>query len=552
MLRHQTARAAPDLVRLLRKAHAAHIEGAFAQAEKLYKAILRHDPDNFDALHLMGFLNHQRGRQVEALLFLAAALKRNAQSVEAHLNYGLALQALDRAEDALASYGNAVAIEPDNADLLNKYGAALLGLGRPQEALAILDRALIWDPDKIELLGNRGNALIKLNRPDEAIISYDNARGVGGDSAQLLTNRAHALRRLNRPEEALADLRTAVALDPNYAEAQFELGMVLLTLGEFEEGWAAYEWRWATGAFSAHRRYFKSPLWTGEQSLNGRTVLLHGEQGLGDTIQFVRYAAHVARLGAAVVLEVQPELVALIAKIEGAAHVIARGEKLIPFDFHCPLMSLPFACKTKMTSIPADVPYLKISETQASNWAKRLRTKKPLVGVAWAGQRSHNNDVNRSMGLSSFAPLFDLADVQFVSLQHDPSTNDRGLLRSHCNVLDVDKDLRSLVDTAALISQLDCVISVDTAVAHLAGALAKPTIVLLPFAADFRWLCGRDDSPWYPTARLFRQSQFGRWENVIEQVRAHLVNLRRVMPAPSPLPKDLRCSQPGPFHTFDR
>jgi hypothetical protein len=230
-------------------------------------------------------------------------------------------------------------------------------------------------------------------------------------------------------------------------------------------------------------------------------------------------------VGAAVVLEVQPELVALIAKIEGAAHVIARGEKLIPFDFHCPLMSLPFACKTKMTSIPADVPYLKISETQASNWAKRLRTKKPLVGVAWAGQRSHNNDVNRSMGLSSFAPLFDLADVQFVSLQHDPSTNDRGLLRSHCNVLDVDKDLRSLVDTAALISQLDCVISVDTAVAHLAGALAKPTIVLLPFAADFRWLCGRDDSPWYPTARLFRQSQFGRWENVIEQVRAHLVNL---------------------------
>jgi tetratricopeptide (TPR) repeat protein len=519
MPHHQTAYAGSNLTRLLQKAHAAHVDGAIAQADKFYKAILEHDPDNFEVLHCLGVLNHQCGRLAQALRFLTAALKRNARSAEVLSSYGLVLHALGRTEEALASYGAALAIEPDNTDVLNKQGIALLDLGRPQEALTSLDRALARDPVHVEALGNRGNALLKLNRPDEAIASYDAVGRIESSSARLLTNRAHALRRLDRTEEALADLHQAVALDPNHAEAQFELGMVQLTLGNYDDGWIAYERRWATGAFAPHRRDFKSPLWTGEQSVNGRTILLHGEQGLGDTIQFVRYAAKVARLGATVILEVQPELVALMAGMEGPARVIARGEKFAPFELHCPLMSLPRACKTNAASIPMDVPYIKVPEIQAAKWAKHLPVKRPLVGVCWVGRRSHHNDANRSIALARFAPLFEIPDVRFVSLQRDLSVDDRMLLRSYRNVLDVGDDLRDFVDTAGLISQLDLVLSVDTAVAHLAGALAKPMVVLLPFAADFRWLRARDDCPWYPSARLFRQPRFDDWESVIEQVR---------------------------------
>jgi tetratricopeptide (TPR) repeat protein len=522
MPHHQTASAGPDLTRLLEKAHAAHTEGALTQAEKFYKTILQWDPDNFDVLHCLGLLNFQSGRLAQALRFLSAALKRNARSTEALSNYGLVLHALGRTEEALTNYRAALAMDPDNADLLNKHGIALLDFGRPQEALKCLDRALALNPAHVEALGNRGNALVRLNRPIEAIASYDAMGRIEGDSGRLLTNRAHALRRLDRLEEALEDLHKAVALDPNYAEAKFELGMVQLALGNYDDGWTAYERRWATRAFVQHRRDFKSPPWTGNQAVNGRTILLHGEQGLGDTIQFVRYVTHVARLGATVILEVQPELVALLAETKGAAHVFARGEKPVPFDLHCPLMSLPLACKTNAVSIPANVPYIKLPEAQVEKWARRLPAGKPLVGFCWAGRRSHHNDANRSIALARFAPLFEIPNVRFISLQRDPSVEDCALLRGYHNVLDVEDGLRDFADSAALISQLDLVVSVDTAVAHLAGALAKPLVVLLPFAADFRWLRVRNDCPWYPSAKLFRQPRFDDWESVIEQVRIYL------------------------------
>ena len=526
MHNHHFAQDQPGLMRLLRKAHAAHVDGALAQAEKLYKAVLDRDPDNFDALHCLGALNHQRGRLPQALRFLAAALKRNPRSVDVLSSHGLVLHLLGRIDEARSSYEAVLAIEPDNLDVLNRLGAALLHCGSPQEALATLDRVLAQDPEHTEALGNRGNVLLKLNRPEEAIACYDAARRAVGDSARLLTNRAHALRRLDRPDEALADLRTAIALEPNHAEAQFELGMTQLALGDFEHGWAAYERRWDTGAFAVHRRDFTSPLWTGKQSVRDRTVLLHGEQGLGDTIQFVRYAAHVSRLGATVILEVQSELAALLAGLDGAERVIARGEKLPAFDFHCPLMSLPWAWKTHAINIAAEVPYIKAAASKAAAWTERLPAGKPLVGICWAGRPSHHNDANRSIALARFAPLFDTPGVQFVSLQRDASTDDRALLRRFGNVLDFTGDFADFADTAALISQLGLVVSVDTAVAHLTGALGKSLALLLPFAADFRWLRGRTDSPWYPTATLFRQTRFGDWEGVIGQVRNHLLRLR--------------------------
>ncbi len=524
--RHHDAQSGADLAHLLQQAHALHAAGDLPKAEKLYKMILARDSGRFDALHLLGFLKYQSGRPAEALRYLAAALERNAHSAEALTSQGLALHALGRCADACASYEAALAITPDDADLHNKHAVALIDLGRPHDALASLDRALALDARHAEALGNRGNALIKLNRPDEAIASYDAMCAIAGDSARLLTNRAHALRRLDRLDEALADLQKAVAIDADFAEAQFELGLVELARGNFAAGWAAYERRWATRRFAVHRRDFKSPLWTGAQPLQGRTILLHAEQGLGDTIQFVRYAALVRQRGAAVLLEVQPELKALIAAAGLGARVIARGDKLSAFDLHCPLMSLPLACRTLTAQVPAAVPYLKASDAQAAQWAARLPAAARRIGIAWAGRRTHENDANRSIALSRLAPLLASTGAAFVSLQRDLGDEDRALLRRFDNVLDAGDALHDFTDTAAAIAALDAVISVDSAVAHLAGALGKPVLVLLPYAADFRWLRQRADSIWYPSATLFRQSRRGDWDGVIAGLCAHLAALK--------------------------
>ncbi len=442
-----------DLDGLLRKAVAAHQDGALAQADRLYRVVLSHDPDHFDALHLIGYLSFQRGRFAEALRFLAAAVRRNARSAEALSDLGIAQHAAENYAEALASHDAALAIEPGNATYINRRAAALLRLGRPGEALAELDRILSVQPAHVDALGNRGNVQLKLNRPDDAIADYDAALRAAGEPAQLLTNRAHALRRLDHVTEAVTDLRRAVTLRPDFAEAHFELGMALLTLGDFAGGWNEYEWRWATGAFAASRRAFSSRQWTGGQKLVGKTVLLHAEQGLGDTLQFVRYVPLVARLGATVILEVQPELVALLAKTEGAARVIARGDKLPPFDLHCPLMSLPRAFRTQASGVPAAVPYVAVPEEANARWAQWQRAPRPCVGIAWAGRAAHHNDINRSLPLTHLVPLLRRRDIQFVSLQRDLREGDAAILRDTPNVIDAGPELRDFTDTAALISR---------------------------------------------------------------------------------------------------
>jgi len=428
-----------------------------------------------------------------------------------------------RFEEALASYDEALEIAPDNTEVLNRRGVAQLELGRPQEALATFDRVLGFDPGHIDALGNRGNALLKLNRPQDALTSYDAALKMAPEHARLLTNRAHALRRLDRPREALVSAAKAVAGSPKFAEARFEESLARLTLGDFGNGWMAYEARWATGAFAAHRRNFTVPLWLGDKPLGGRTILLHAEQGFGDTMQFVRYAPAVAARGARVILEVQPELVGLLSQMAGIATIVPRGALLPPFDYHCPLMSLPLAFATELPTIPAAIPYLAAAEDRVAVWRERMPARRPLIGLAWAGQRTHTNDSNRSMRLETLRPLFARSSIQFVGLQREVCGEDAALLQSCPQLLQVGEQFRDFADTAAVISLLDRVIAVDSAVAHLAGALGKPLFLLLPLAADFRWMRERQDSPWYPAARLFRQPQFGDWMSVVDAVCKELV-----------------------------
>jgi hypothetical protein len=264
------------------------------------------------------------------------------------------------------------------------------------------------------------------------------------------------------------------------------------------------------------------PLWLGDQSLDGKTILLHAEQGFGDTLQFVRYAPLFAGRGVSVILEVQPELARLLAPLPGVAAVIARGKPLPRFDFHCPLLSLPLAFATELATIPAHIPYIAPADQDVALWRERLPRRRPLIGLVWSGERTHDNDRNRSLCLETLLPLLRTLDVSFVSLQHEVRDADRALLQEQSAVVHIGDRLRDFADTAAAVSLLDAVISVDTAVAHLAGAMGKPLLLLLPFGADFRWLRERNDSPWYPTARLFRQPAFGDWASVIEALRREL------------------------------
>jgi tetratricopeptide (TPR) repeat protein len=520
----------PHNSRLLRRAERAHGEGDTAKAERLYNTVLQYEPENFDALHGLGKLHTQRGRLDTALILFQTALKIDDNRAEGFADLGLVFHLLRRFDHALTSYEAGLYIAPDDAELLSRRGVALLELRRPQEALECFENALAADPDHLDALGNYGNALLKLNRPAEAIAAYDRALAIVPDNAQLLTNHAAALRRLDRPHDASISVGRALRAKPDFAQARFIESLLRLALGDFS-GWRGYEARWSVGFLASQRRNFTAPLWLGAEtpdvSLEGKTVLLHAEQGFGDTIQFVRYAKLVAQRGVKkIILEVQRELVSLLSGVQSVDEVIARGSALPAFDCHCPLLSLPLACATDLTTIPAEIPYI-VSPAGLSPAGSRSRHDRTMqqrtrIGLVWSGAPIHDNDLNRSLPLAALSPLFELPNISFVSLQHVVRDQDAKILRDQPNIRHIGHDFRDFADTAAAIAGLDAVISADTAVAHLAGAMGKRLFLLLPYAADFRWLRERQDSPWYPTARLYRQPQFGDWDGAIAALKQDL------------------------------
>jgi Tfp pilus assembly protein PilF len=511
----------PNLSRLQRQAFSCFQEGDLNRAEKLCAGILEYRPDDFDALHLLGMLNFQRQRMVEALRFLSAALRVNSGSSDAMSNLGLALAATGRHDEAISSYRNALQLAPDHPEILYNLANACLELGLLADALSSYDLALAHAPGHVGALVNRGNTLLRLNEPVSAITSYDTALSAMPGHPQILTNRGHALRRLDWPAEALVDFKAALAAAPEFAEAHFEAAMTHLTLGDFDTGWKEYEWRWKTGVFARHRRSFQTPLWLGNEPVAGKTILLHAEQGFGDTIQFVRYAPLLAARGADVICEVQPELQPLLSSLADIT-VMASGELRPAFDLHTPMLSLPLAFRTRIETIPAALPYLTASADRVARWRERLPQARPRAGFVWSGSPTHKNDSNRSIALARLAAVFENPPLRCFSLQTELRDADREALRGLPGLVHLGDDISDFADTAAIISLLDVVISVDTAVAHLAGALGKPVVILLPYAADFRWMRGRGDTPWYPTARLMRQPAFGDWDSVIGRLSEEL------------------------------
>jgi tetratricopeptide (TPR) repeat protein len=496
--------------------------GQLTDAEQVLRGILSREPGQRDAQHLLGLVCHQQGRHVEALQLVGAALAGASRSAELLNNYGLILTALTRHQEALGYFEDALALGAGNLAALRNRAGALKRLQRFDRALAAYEAVLALNPGDVDALNECGGLLTWLNRPAEAVACYDKALAVAPGITELHINKGTALVALNRHEDAIESFAAAIAIDPERAEAHYNQSLVHLRLGAFRSGWRRYEWRWKKFVGAGQGRCSVAPLWLGAESLKDKTILLIAEQGLGDSIHFVRYAPLVAALGARVILGVQSPLKALAATVPGVAQVLGDGEPLPPVDFHCPLLSLPLAFQTELATVPANIPYLRAPDERLGTWRGRVPSNGRLrVGICWAGSATHLNDRNRSIALDRFATLLSVPVLDFVSVQKEVSGPQAELLRAY-GVTQLGQGFTDLADTAAVLAMLDLVISVDTSVAHLAGAMGKAVALLLPFAPDFRWLLDRTDSPWYPTMRLYRQPAIGDWHTPLDRLRQEL------------------------------
>ena len=614
---------------LIKQAISLHQQGRIVEAEAAYKTILNLDPNEFDALHMLGVINAQRnsfeeaeklirralavdrkvppclqnyggvlcrlGRFTEAIEMYTSAIKLAPNYAPLYSDRGHALSALKRVIEALSDYDRALALKPDLADVwlargsvlydlkrndealhaLNKAmalksdvaearlirGNILFTLNRQTEALADFDKALALRPDMASAWLGRGNVFNTLNRNDDALAAYDKALTLNRDFAEAWLGRGHVFRNLGRHDEALTAYDKVLALKPDLPEAWYSRGnvffdlnrddealenfgkaidlraenaeallhksLVKLSLGDFEEGWALYEWRWKSKFFASPVRFSQKP-WLGDTDIAGKTVLVHSEQGFGDIVQFYRYLAELKKLDCKIIFETPAPLIPLFAAQKNNVQIITWGATHPHFDVHCPLLSLPHAFKTTLQTIPASIPYLFSSPEKLDHWRTKLGKKgKPRVGLAWSGN-PRNPDTRRNIPLELLLPKMSTG-IEWHSLQKDIREDDRSSLKSNPAIIDYTASLNDFSDTAALIAELDLVISVDTVVAHLAGALGKPVWILLPFHPDFRWLRGRTDSPWYPTAHLFRQTYNGDWGDVIDQVSRELQMLFRTV-----------------------
>ena len=479
-------------------------------------------------------------------------------------NQGLVYQRLDRLEEALASYERSLAIRPDHPDTLNNRGGvlhrlhrfaealqcyeriiaqriehadaynnatmALIALQRPLDALNSSTSALKLRPLHADSHNNHGLVLLELQRTQEAFDSFSRAIELDPHHHKAWFNRANALQELHRIPEAIADYDQASILHPGDPQAPWHKSLALLKEGRLQQAWPLYELRWQRDNFTSPKRGFSAPQWKGDFDLHGKTILLHHEQGLGDSIQFIRYVPWVKAQGAArVIVEVPRTLLRLFSPMESVDEWVAWGEPLPRFDAHCPIMSLPFALRTQVPDIPATIPYIHSQPSMRDGWAKRLGpTRRPRVGLVWSGSTIHKQDSRRSLPLADLLPYLP-SDIEYHSLQKEIRETDRELLHASA-IQDHHASIGDMADCAALCDLMDLVISVDTSVAHLAGALGKPVWILLGYHNDWRWQLNRTDSPWYPNAKLYRQSQNRSWPEVLQTLTQDLAHWAQVEP----------------------
>jgi predicted O-linked N-acetylglucosamine transferase (SPINDLY family) len=499
--------------------------GRLDEALACYDAALRLNPGNAGDHNDRGNVLHQLGRPHEAEASYREALRLCPHYADAHHNLGAARVAQGRPEEAVACYEQALRLRPQHAETRSNLGLAYLALGRLDEALACCDAAIRLNTDYAGAHNNRGIVLHEQGRLDEAEASYREARRLRPADADAHSNLGRTLQAQGRLDEAIACYREALRLRPQHADAHLNRATAWLLIGNFEQGWPEFEWRWKSRN-DIPPRNFLQPLWD-DSPQNGRTILLHAEQGFGDTFQFIRYAPLVKQRGGTIIVECQAALVRLLARCPGIDRLVAAGSSLPDFDVHAPLLSLPGLLGTTLATVPAAIPYLFADEQLVEHWRCQLKTFQSFkVGIFWQGNTKYREDKWRSIPLSEFAPLARLEGVQLFSLQKGPGTEQLHRLADRFSVVDLgpklDEASGAFMDTAAVMKNLDLVITSDSSVAHLAGALGVPVWVALPVMPDWRWLLDREDSPWYPTMRLFRQTQRGNWDDVFQRLAAAL------------------------------
>jgi len=534
-----------------------HQSGRLHEAEPLYRQILTQHPDHFNALHLLGVIAHQVGRHDaavdlirraitlkpdfpeayfnlgtvledmghtdQAIAAYLQAIAAKPDYAEAHCNLGIALQAKGHLDQAIAAYRQAIRLKPRFPEAHNNLGNALKEKGQWDQAIAACRQAIALRPNYADAYYNLGNALNANGCGDEAINAYRQAVNLKPNYAAAYSNLGNALKDKGHLEEAATAYRQAIAIKHDYAEAHWNLALVLLPQGNFLQGWEEYEWRWQLNELAALRRNFTQPRWDGGD-LHGRTLLLHAEQGLGDTLQFIRYLPLVAPRVGQVIVECPPELQRLLQTNHPDIRMVPRGQTLPTFDVTCPLLSVPRLLATTLANLPRQVPYLHAPAAEIPLWRQRLGpdTAAAKVGLVWRGGPK---PPQRSCRLQQLAPLAQVPGVVFFSLQIGTTAAELAPTPDGLKLTDLSRGLHDFADTAAAIANLDLVITVDTALAHLAGAMGQPVWTLLKFVPDWRWLRERTDSPWYPTMRLFRQPASGDWDSVIQQVSKALTEL---------------------------
>jgi tetratricopeptide (TPR) repeat protein len=526
-------------------------KGNLIEAKKICEFIIKREPLNSDALHLLGVIEYKAYNYKIAELLISKAILINPNNSSFYSNLGHVLKKINKIEDALFSYDKAISLKPDYAEAYHNRGIVLKELNKIEEALSDYDKAISLKPDYAEAYHNRGIVLKELNKIEEALSDYDKAislkpdsekfycsRGVSltelkklenalsdydkaislkPDYAEAYHNRGIVLKELNKIEEALSDYDKAISLKPDYAEFYWNKSLVLLLKGDYKSGFKLYEKRWdapSVGFFN-YRKNFSKPFWDGTQDLKNKTILLLSEQGLGDTIQFCRYIDLVKNLGAKVLFQVPKKLFSLLKNLKSVDQFLIEGNALPKYDYYCTLLSLPFAFRTEIKTIPFNIPYLNISQDRIIKWKNYLGRKDFKIAINWQGGKS-KVDSGRSFPLKLFKNISNIRGIRLISLQKNEGSEQLidGNLEIQTLPKNFDNSGEEFLDSAAIMKSVDLVITGDTSLTHLAGALGVNTWLALKHVPDWRWLIDKQNSPWYACHRIFRQKKLDDWQQV--------------------------------------
>lgn len=498
--------------------------GHLKEAELLCREILQSVPKQPQALHLFGAIAYQKKQYNVAIELIGKAIEANPQNPQFHNTLGAALRAIGKFQEAIICYQRAVSIKPDYTEAYNNMGNAFFSQRRYADAVEKYNQVVSLNPDYIEAYNSMAVALQYQGKYDAAMEKCNQALSLKPDYAEAYNTMASVLLKKGLYAEAIENYRQALRLKPDYADAHVNLGMILLLGGSFQEGWAEYQWRVKAKKGLIYPHLYELPCWDGSPFV-GKRLLVHYEQGLGDNIQFVRYLPMVKSRGGTVICEMLKPLIGLLHGFPGIDDLIdasSKRKRHDKFDFYVPFLELPRIFGTTLETIPADVPYLYADSTKIEYWRQRLVGAAFKVGIVWAGKPAHTEDSSRSCMLRHFVPLSKIPGVRLYGLQKGEAAGQVKDLTGKISITDLADELNDFEDTAGVIENLDLVISVDTAVLHLAGAMCKPAWAILPFTPDFRWMLSREDSPWYPTVRLFRQSRYGNWDDVFQRLTEEL------------------------------